>query len=65
MLYEEFQSLEQVQEYAFKCKHNLIIKEGKFILTHTGNANKLTYNYLSDVVNYLQKLEASWTKAIK
>jgi len=64
MLYEEFQDLEQVQKYALKCKHYLVIKDSKFILTHTGNANKLTYDYLSDVVNYLQKLEKSWTKGI-
>lgn len=65
MLYEEFQTLDQVQKYALECKHHLIIRDGKFILTHTGNANKLTYNYLSDVVNYLQRLEASWTKGIQ
>lgn len=62
MLYEEFQSLKQVQDYALKCNHRLIIKDDNYILVHMDNANKLTYKFLHEVIGYLQRLEKSWIK---
>jgi len=62
MLYEEFQSLEQIQEYALKYNYSLKIKNDKYILINMHNANKLTYKHLFEIIDYLQKLEKSWQK---
>ena len=63
-MYFDFHSLEEVQKYALKLHHKLVVFKEKYILIHNGNANRLTYQHLYQVVDFLQKLENSWKKGV-
>lgn len=55
-------SIEDLKELCIKAKHILYIIDHKYVLKNMANANKLTYEFNHQVIDFCNKTIESWKK---